>query len=412
MTFVLAWRNVWRNRRRSLITLASIAAGLASIMFGQSLIKSIQLQLVEKATGIIIGHLRVMSRQVQDMKVPDKKIPDPDVIGAALDKEPGIEVWGKRILFTGLLSTAAGSKGVLVCAVEPNKERRIIAIPKYMTEGTFLGPAPGRGRPEKGLVIGDRLARDLDLKLGEKAVLMSQATDGSLGAEAFRVAGIYHTGSQTFDGQIAYVPLTTAQEMLVMGNQVNDFIARVKRLPELGAIQARLAEVLKGRRDIQVLTWREVDREIVGIQKYQNALLLIVLFIVFAIVALGILNTMLMSLFERVREFGVLMAIGAKPRLILRMILLEALILGMLGMLAGVAIGSALIAWYGRAGLPLPIGEAIAYFMPFDTVVYTRFAWERHWVALVVVFATCLLASLVPALRAARLRPAEALRHV
>ena len=404
---MLAWRNVWRNRRRSSITLASISAGLAAILFGQSLIKSIQIQLVEKATGVILGHIRIMSKEVRDLKIPDRNISDPGPIGRALDADPGVAVWGKRILFTGLVSSPITSKGVLVCSIEPEKESRIIEMPKYIVEGRFLD------QPEaKSLVLGDKLARELDLRLGEKAVVMAQATDGSMGAEAFRVTGIFHTGSESFDGQIIYIPLKPAQEMLVMGERVNDFVVRVKRIQDVDRVQASLAEALRGRRDVRVYTWKEVDKEIVGIQKYQNALLLIVLVIVFAIVALGILNTMLMSLFERVREFGVLMAIGAKPRLILRMILLESLILGALGTLGGLAMGAAFIVYYGKAGMPLPIGEAIAYFMPFPTTVFLRFAWEKHWIALATVFVTCLAASLVPALRAARLKPAEALRHV
>ncbi len=137
-----------------------------------------------------------------------------------------------------------------------------------------------------------------------------------------------------------------------------------------------------------------------------------VLGIVFAIVALGILNTILMSLYERIREFGVLMAIGAKPRTVMGMILLESLLLGLIGMGLGLTMGVALILHFGKAGLPLPIGEAIAYFMPFDTVVYLRFSWERHWIALVTVVVTSLLAALPPSFRASRLKPAEALRHV
>ena len=132
----------------------------------------------------------------------------------------------------------------------------------------------------------------------------------------------------------------------------------------------------------------------------------------FAIVALGILNTQLMSLFERVREFGVLMAIGARPRWIVRLILAESLVLGLVGVLLGVATGAAMIAYFGRHGLHLPVGQAFSYFLPFPSVIYLRPSWHQHAFACASVFAITLLASLPPALRAGRLKPAEALRHV
>jgi len=162
---------------------------------------------------------------------------------------------------------------------------------------------------------------------------------------------------------------------------------------------------------LKVLTWREVDEEITGVQAYQNAILKIVLGIVFLIVALGILNTVFMSLFERVREFGILKAMGARPSFVLRLVLVESCLLGGLGGGAGVLIGSALIAYYRQEGLPLPIGEAMSQFLPFDTVLHLRFDWPTHQTAMAAVVITSLLAALPPALRAARLKPVDCLRH-
>ena len=403
--FTLAWRNVWRNKRRSIITVTSIACGLAAIMFGQSMIKSIQVQLVEKATGIIIGHVRVMAPGNDDPKIPDKPIKETARVLKAMGEEDAIAAYEPRILLTGLIASPTLSRGVLIVAADPEKDPKITTISKFLKSGRWLqGP--------KEVCFGTKLASQLDVRLGEKVVVMSQATDGSMGAEAFRLVGIYESGSQSFDAQIIYVPLSSAQELLVMGNKVTDFIARLKNPEEAQKVAARLGEALKDVPGVQVRPWQEVDREIVSIQNYQNALLLIVLGVVFVIVSLGILNTLLMSLFERVREFGVLMAIGAKPQTIMTMVILESLILGTVGLVFGVILGSLFILHFGKAGLPLPIGEAIAYFMPFDTVIFLRFSWDRHWYALVTVILTCVLAAIPPAIRAGRLKPAEALRHV
>ncbi len=405
---MLAWRNVWRNFRRSLITTASMGCGLAAIMFGQSMIKSEQQQLVEKATGSITGHIQIQHKDIKEFKFPDKYFGDTRRVEEILAKEPGIKVFGKRINITGLVSSPKGSEGTLICAVEPDKEAQVTTMAGYIVKGEFFSD-----KYPKSIVLGDKLATKLDLRLGEKAVVMAQAQDGSMGAEAFRVVGIFHTGSVSFDGQIVYIPLAAAQEILAVGDKVNHFVAKVDDIGKADEIRDDLQAKLRAAGlPLQAVSWRDVDHEITSIQKFQDGLLDIVLAIIFVIVALGILNTLLMSLFERVREFGVLMAVGARPGWIMRLVLIESILLGSIGTLLGLAIGSAMIAYFGKFGLPLPIGDALSYFIPFPSVIFLRWSWGSHAYAAGAILATSLVAAVPPALRACRLRPAEALRHV
>ncbi len=400
----LAWRNVWRNLRRSLINAAAMGFGLAAIMFGQSLIKSLQAQLVEKSTGSITGHLQVQRRDVEENKFPDKYIKDPDAALSVLEKDPRVKVAAKRIHLTGLVSSPEASVGALIAAVEPEKERDITSMSGYIKQGSYLVGHP------KGVVMGVKLASRLDIRLGEKVVVMAQAADGSMGAEALRVVGIHETGSESFDGQIIWMPLSAAQELLGRPGQANHLVARLHDLEDAEALRADLAKALPP--ELRPLSWRDIDHEIVGVQAFQDAILRIVLLVVFMIVALGILNTQLMSLFERVREFGVLMAIGARPRWVMRLILVESALLGLCGATFGLLLGAALIAHFGRVGLHLAVGDAFSYFLPFPSVIYMKPAWASHTEAAVAVVLTSLLAAVPPALRAQRLKPAEALRHV
>lgn len=401
----LAWRNVWRNFRRSLITTASMGCGLAAIMFGQSMIKTEQHQLVEKATGSITGHIQVQHRSIKEYKFPDKYIDDPAPIEEAFRKQPGVAAFGKRINITGLVSSPEGSVGSLICAVEPEKEKDVTSMAGYIVSGQFLG------KTDHDIVMGDKLAQRLAVRMGEKVVVMAQANDGSMGAEAFRLAGIYHTGSESFDGQIIYIPLKATQEMLVVGSRVNQVVAKLSDIDTADRIKQELSERLAGRQ-VQVLSWKDVDHEIMSIEKFQNGLLDIVLLVVFVIVALGILNTLLMSLFERVREFGVLMAIGARPRWVMKLVLAESIILGVIGTAVGIGLGCLMITYFHRTGLHLPVGDALSYFLPFPAVLYLRYAWPSHTFAACSVLGTSIVAAIPPALRACRLRPAEALRHV
>jgi ABC-type lipoprotein release transport system permease subunit len=232
-----------------------------------------------------------------------------------------------------------------------------------------------------------------------------------MGADTFRVVGIHETGSESFDGQIVWVPLSAMQELLGRPGQVNQIAAKLKDIETADTVSSDLNLTL-GSGTTRSVSWKKIDKEILGIQSFQDGLLTIVLIVVFAIVALGILNTQLMSLYERVREFGVLMAIGARPTWVIKLLMVESALLGLVGVALGITVGTILIAHYGRVGLHLPVGDAFKYFLPFPSVIFLIPAWRQHVIACTTVFLITLLATVPPALRAGRLKPAEALRHV
>lgn len=402
--WLLAWKNLWRNRRRTLITVVSVSAGLCALIFAQSLVETIQVQLVGKSTGIHTGHLQVLEKDTPDMKFPDRWIPDAGPVERALKALPGVAAFQKRVVVTGLLSSKAESAGVMLCGVEPDKDPKVLSIATYLKEGRLLAPG------EAGLYIGDTLAGQLGVKVGDEVVMMATSRDGSMGAELAEVVGIYHTGSYTFDVSLAYADIAQVQRLMGAEGLVNDFVARLEDPSRLEEARARLAAALAGL-PVRAATWEEIDYELVGIRDYQDALLRIVLGVVFLIVALGIVNTLLMSMYERVREFGLLMALGARRGFVGRLVVAESVLIGLLGAAGGLAGGAALVLYYGAAGLRLPINDAVGFFMPFDANLYLRFDWPRHLTALAAVFVTCALAGLPPALRAMRLKPAEALRQ-
>jgi ABC-type lipoprotein release transport system permease subunit len=403
--FKLAWRNVWRNKRRTAITLASISFGLTALLLMQSLIKSIQDQLVEKATRAYSAHLQIQSEKTTDPKVPDFRVEQPRSVFEAVSKDPEVKAWAPKVIFTGLVSSALTSKGTLVVGVDPEKEKNLTIMSSYLTEGRYLS-----SESDREVYLGVKLARELDVRLGEKLVLMVQGADGSLSAEAFRVCGLFKSGSVVYDGQMVFVPIAASQRLLVCGEEVSAVSLNLKNIDEIDAVQKRLAQALQGQ-PVKVLTWRESASEIVSIQQFQNAILLLMLFIIFTIVALGIFNTLLMSLFERIREFGIMMALGAQPSHIVAVILAEAALLGVIGVALGTAAGTALILYFGERGIPLPIGDALGYWMPFDRVIYLHFAWKKMILSSAAALFTSLAAALFPAVHAARIRPADALRH-
>ncbi len=401
----MAWRNIWRNKRRTAITLASIGFGLAALLFQQSLITSLQNQMVEKSTRTYSSHIQIQNSEVSDPKIPEKYIPGPQPLIDVVRAMPDVEAASPRVIFTGLASSALTSKGALVIGIDPIEEQKLTIIHSYIIEGQYLSPDKSNE-----IVMGVKLARELDLRLGEKAVLMVQATDGSMAAEAFRISGFFRTDSPVYDGQIVYISIGAAQRMLVSGDSVSLISARVKKLDRIDAVQKTLAEKLKSY-PVSVLTWKESAHEIVSVKEFQDAVLLIVLVIIFSIVALGIFNTMLMSLFERIREFGLMMSLGARPGYVASLILIESALLGFLGMAVGNTVGAAIIVYFGKNGIPLPIQDALGYWMPFDKLVYLKFAWKELIISSIAAVAVSVLAAAFPALRASRINPADALRH-
>ncbi|HVE12892.1 MAG TPA: ABC transporter permease, partial [Elusimicrobiota bacterium] len=325
----LAWRNLWRNRKRSLLTASSIAAGLAALMFGQSFIRSFQRQMIDKSTGAILGHLQVQARGVQDHKIPDVLLRAPERFVRLLSGDPRVAAAGARLLFTGLVYSAGGSRGVLVCGVEPERERALSIIPGYLSEGRYLeGP--------RDIVLGAKLAAELDARLGERLVVMAQRPGGEMGSELFRLAGILRTNSSTYDRDVAYIPLSAAQSVRGRPDQASHVAVRLTDPFLADAVRAAHAGEL-GDPGVELLTYEEVGSEIVGIKRFQDGVLAVVMAILFTIIGLGILNTLSMSFYERIREFGVLRAVGARPSRVAALMLLEAGFLGLVGTVVGLA---------------------------------------------------------------------------
>ncbi|HAH08335.1 MAG TPA: hypothetical protein DCM05_17725 [Elusimicrobia bacterium] len=400
----LAWRSLWRSKRRTLLMASSIAFGVAAIVFGQSLLSSFQRQMVDKSTGVFTGHLQVQAKDATDRKFPDKLLEAPERFKALFAADPRVAAAGTRLLLTALLHSAASSRGALVVGVEPEDEKRLSLIPGYLKTGRYVsGP--------RDIVIGRRLASTLDLRLGERVVVMSQGPDGVMQSELFRLSGILDTGSVTFDGQIAYVRLDAAQGLKGRPGQASQVVAKLKDSRRTDEAAADLGFRLGDPR-AALFTYEQLDSEVVGIKRFQDAFWVVISLVILLVVWLGILNTVSMSFFERIREFGVMRAIGARPSLLVSLLLAEALFLGALGAVLGLALGRGLIAWFGSEGLRLPVGQALAYFMPFDDRVFLRPVWGQHLRAAAAAAGVSVLAAVGPALRVLRLRVTEALRYL
>ena len=405
--FNMAWRNVWRNRRRSLLTVMAISLGLGFNIFMRAIGDGFHEQMVDNSVRSHIGHLVVHRAGYHDDPGINKTLPSPDAVARAIQSLPDLRAYSLRVLGDGLASTAENSAGVAIVGIDPAMERKVTTIDRGIVKGHYL--REGEVRP---IVIGNRLAVNLKAGIGDKVVLLVQAADGSMGANLFHVVGIFRSGAPELDSGMAFILRKDAQELFSLQDRETEAVVLLKSSLGVPAAQQALQSKLAGK-DVEVLTWYQVEPFLLQFIQLDDAFFYIIVIIFFVVISIGILNTIMMSVFERVREFGVMMALGTKPRQIVKMVVEEAFVLALVGAAIGSAIGISASVYFATEGMNLSSwAEGAAALGMTSTVVYTRLTAANVLISNLAVLAVVVLVGLYPAMHASRLRPVEAIRHI
>jgi putative ABC transport system permease protein len=404
MLLRIAWRNIRRNARRSAIVLASIAVGTVAVILNDGFSIGMVGQIFENQIGSFVSDLQVHRAGFNDNRTIGKLVPDQAAVEEALRSTPGVKAFTRRVVTYGLLSSAMNSSGVTLVGVDPAAEQSVTTVRKWAIEGRYLGEG------KHDIVIGRKLAEKLEVGPGDRVVAMASGLKGDVGAEMFRVAGIFTTVSSEFDRSTVFVPIGTAQEMLGLGGGVSEFAVLTTDRSLANGIRDALAERLgKG---CEVLSYSDLLPLMIAQMQMYNESIYIVYVIIGLAMIFGIINTMLMSVFERVREFGILMAIGMKGGRLLSMVLVEALLLGFLGALCGVAAGAAITIPLSATGLDLARFSASLTAFGSGSVIYPVLRPETLVEALLIIPLFTVLGAVYPAVKALRLEPVRAIRHV
>ncbi len=410
MLLTIAWRNVWRNKRRSIITLAASGLGLAVLIFLFAFNDGIHAQLINNATRTSLGHIQVFGHGYRDDRTVENAMADPKIAASVLGKTPGVSKFLPHIESYGLASSPANSVGVLILGVDPAKERGTTRIPNALIKGTYFEGASGRVGE---VLIGAMLAKRLKVDVGEKIVLFSQAADGSMANALFRVKGIYRTGAEDVDLGTAYVTLPRAQDFFALGPRIISYLVYVDDLEHVDEVRQRLASRLDPSR-FDVLSWKELAPSLLQETQLDDAINQIIFLMIFSVIAMGIVNTLLMSVFERTREFGVLLAMGMEPREVVAMVSIESFALGMLGLSIGLILGTLTSCYFQYHGIDLTrwtqgvsVGGAF-----LEPILYPQIRWQAVLRSSIIVTIITAASGLYPALKASRLSPVESLRHI
>lgn len=399
----VAWRNVWRNKRRSMIILVSIMVGVIATVLMDALSRGMIVQMLENQIRSHISHLQIHRDGFRDNPVIQATIPNADSVENALKAVQGIS-YSPRVLTYGLISSASNSAGIFLVGVDAEREKRITSVSASLVAGEYLTDKPNEA------VVGEALAEKLGIGLGDRIVAMASAVDGHVGSDVFRIVGLFETFSSEFDKSTMYVPIANAQSMLALRGQVSEFALITSDLERLPAIQKTLKEQLGEK--YEVYTYGEIVPLLLAVVDMYDQSMAIFYAIIGIALIFGIINTMLMSVFERIHEFGVLKAIGMPDSRLLMMVLLEALHLGVIGTALGFAIGYVLYIPLSHTGLDLRMFSEGLRSFGVGAIIYPVLTWGSVANALLIIPFISVLGALYPALRAAHLTPVSAIRHV
>jgi ABC-type lipoprotein release transport system permease subunit len=398
----LAWRNLLRNKRRTFIAGTAIGMGLASLVFTDALMIGMTDHLVHSGTASFMGEGQVHREGFRKSLEVELTINDLDGVVSKLEASEIVERFTPRVMSFAMIGSPANNEGVTFFGVQPETERHLSQIDDVIVEGEYFAGG------DRDIVLGSRLAELLEVELGDRVVITAaQAHSGDLSQELFRVSGIYHFNIKEMDRAMAFVPLSKAQQVLGLDGEVHEIALKFTD-SQLATDQDLALWGQLSRDGNEAIGWPVLLPQLSAAMDLTDFSLLIVGLILFAVVSLGIINTLFMSLYERMFEFGVLRAVGTRPWAIFRLVLGEAGALSLVSIVLGIIISALILAWVANSGIDYTgIDYAGVTFREkiYPVVRGIQFVKYPLWVFLITT-----VVGLYPAAYAARLTPARAMR--
>ncbi len=412
----LAWRNLWRNPRRTLITMAAIAFGYVMLLFVACLMAGLRWQMIENGTSLVMSQIQVHAPAYYPSRSIQKTLgggqgTDVGAMMAVIMADHRVYAAAPRVYGYGLLSAGHRSAGVELMGVVPEQEPKVTILNSQIAKGSYLTT-----QMPKGVVIGDKLASTIGIDVGSEIVLLTQAADGSMGNDVYTVVGIFHSGLDAVDRSLVLMSLSSLQDLLHLAPaRIHEVGIKLNDITAASTVAAALDLELGKTIRVRAMAWPELAPELANYVQFNHGVTVVLFFIFFLLAVIGVMNTMLMAVFERTREFGMLMALGMRPVQVIVLILTEAIGLAVASLIVGGALGVPVLWYLQEHGLDL--GGATGGVISLAGVVvghlwYGRQDFRAYGQAAIGLAATALVSALYPAWRAAHLRPTEAIRKV
>jgi ABC-type lipoprotein release transport system permease subunit len=400
----LAWRYLWRNHRRTIIMLGAITIGVWAMIFMTALSRGMVEQMIEDGISALPGHVQIHHTDYLDDPSILNRVPLSDAELAERFDDAGIVAWASRVKVPAVITSERESRGVTLLGIDPAAERAYSFVDYDEVEGRFL-----EGPDDTGVVIGAKLADTLDTRVGKRIVLMSQDPDNEIADRGFRVVGLFTANMPAYEETYVFIGKLTAQKMLRIGPSTTEvFIVGEDYRDVDPTYEKVVAAVGDG---VDVRRWYDIDTYLGTMLRVMDGFVLVWVVVIFLALSFGLVNTLVMAVFERVREIGLMMALGMKPGMILGQIIIESLLL----LAVGLAIGDVL-AWASikaiEDGVDISVVAEGMEMMGAASVLYPKLFLKDVVMANVVVLILGFFASLSPAWRASRYEPVEAITKV
>jgi ABC-type lipoprotein release transport system permease subunit len=398
----LAWRNIWRNKRRTLIAGTAIGIGLAGLIFVDGLMDGMTMNLKESVTGTWMGDGQIHARGYRETFDNSLMIPRTVQWQSKLEKMKQVKTFSLRVGLSGMANSAYEARPVSLYGVDPQQEKALSEIDDAMVSGVYLEQESG-----DGVVIGDTLARRLEAGVGDRIVLtVTREKTGELVQELFTVQGVFHTGMNEIDRHFVIAPLSKVQFMSGSGSDVNEIALKLD--PSLSGEETSAFWSSFPQDEIEAAGWEELLPQMKTVMGMKGISMAIMSVVILGVVLFGIINVMFMSLFERLFEFGVLKALGTTRARIRRLIAMESLCLGGVAVILGSLLGLSLLLLFSWTGIDyrgLDFGGAT-----FTKMLYPVISLRPFILYSLGIWAVTGLIGLYPAGYAARLSIADAMK--
>jgi putative ABC transport system permease protein len=405
----IALRNILRNRRKSFITLTTIIIGLTALITVRAILEGSERQTTDNLIRIYTGHIRINAqgyRESSGSSFIDVSISQPQRIKQIFATESHITQFTSRIKFGALVSTGEKSFNIIGLGIEPDKESKMSNLLNVI-EGENLSVSN-----MDGVLLGSKLAATLGKTVGNKVTLVAQTPDGVLNAADLKVKGIIKTGFEEVDASFLFLTLKKAQELLNLDNRVTEMILLLDQANKAEKIAKGLSAKFRDKGiELEVYSWQELLVPIVKLWNLFKRVTDITNMFVLIAVGMSIFSILSMAVSERIREIGIMMAMGTRQRQVLMLFLLEGLILGIIGAGLGCALGSLVTQYYVIVGISAK-GVWAQQFLPIGDAIHAYLSWGNILFSFLSATFITLLAAFLPSFHASRLQPTEALRHI
>lgn len=402
--YLLAWRNIWRNPRRSVLTILAIVFASTLLVFMLSFQFGAYEEMIDSSVRLSTGHLQVQPTGYLNRPEMRKVIDDPDSLLKMVAALDGVDVAAVRSESFALAAGQKRSRGVMITGVLPENERRVSSLPDQIIKGRYLQTG------DAGMaVIGALGAERLQLDIGDECTLLGQGRDGSVAATVVLIVGIFRTGIDEFDRSTMQIPFSYFDEVFSMEGGAHRLVMITKKLADAGPIAAA-ARMTPEAAGLAVLTWDELTpglKQSIELDLISGIITYAILVIV---VSFSILNTFFMAIFERTREFGMLMSIGTKPLRLVKIMLLESMAMTVVGLVVGIVLGIAITLFFSNYGISM--GESSDLMAQYGIAdrLYPRLSLLSVIIGPTIICVVTFFTALVPALKIPRMRPVEAMR--